>query len=543
MSFIQECVSLSRQHLLAGFLSEAELSCRTALARDPTHAEATHLLGMIALRADRPVEAADLFRRAVALDPGVALHHNSLGVLYYGCRRYADAHDAFREAVRLAPSDAVARNNLGNTLRALGRLDEACEAFRAALALHPQYAEAHANLGNVLREIGLTGEAEFCLRHALALSPGNLDALHALAVLMAGTGRWAQAGQHFAQVMAADTSRHEAAVGLARVFQAQGRVDDAVALLVGVQQRAPANLAVAMALRDLRATRLPADRLERLANREMNAALDAAVRKAVRPGDTVLEVGTAGGLGAMMAARAGAAHVVTVDPLDEGAQTVRETVALNGYADRVSVMTGAATALELGRDLPRPADLMIVDMAGPALFAPVDTMPDMMAIVRHARRNLLRPGARIIPAGATVWAQLVQDDAGHRGADAVCGFDMGLFERYRAPGPRQVDMARGGLTPLSDPFAAWRFDFNATQPETATRVLSVAATRSGTAHGVVLWFDLHMDDSATHSSGKPTPTNHWRQAAHFFERDLAVAAGQPVMIASGYDQSRIHFSI
>lgn len=538
MSFVQECVSLSRQHLLAGYLGEAEMSCRSALASDPAHADATHLLGVIALQSQRPVEAAELFRRAIELDGRNAQYYNSLGVLYYGCQHFDEAEAAFRQAVVLSPADAVARNNLGNALRALGRLDDAQACFRAAITLYPGYAEAHNNLGNLLRESGQPGEAEFCLRHALALAPDNLDTLYNLAILMAGTGRLAQAGQMFAQVMAGDSGRHDAAIGLAQVFHAQGRTDDAITLLAGVQVRAPLNQAVAAALQELRATQMPAERLARIANRDFNEALEAALLKAVRPGDVVLEIGTGGGLGALMAARAGAGQVVTLEPLAPVAEVVRETVALNGYADRVTVMTGNAQGLEVGGDLPRPADVLVTDLAGPALLA-----PDMMAVIRFARRNLARPGAKIIPAAATVWAQLIQADGLCDGGATTSGFDMSRYSLYQAPGPRQIDLAAGSVEMLSDPFPVWFFDFRATQAETAIKTLSVDARRSGTAQGVVLWFDLHMDESITYSSRSTAPTNHWRQTAFFFGRDLRILAGQPVMLGTGYDQNRIHFFI
>ena len=42
-------------------------------------------------------------------------------------------------------------------------------------------------------------------------------------------------------------------------------------------------------------------------------AYDAALRRAIRPGCRVLEIGTGSGLLAMMAARAGAAQVVTCE--------------------------------------------------------------------------------------------------------------------------------------------------------------------------------------------------------------------------------------
>ena len=69
-----------------------------------------------------------------------------------------------------------------------------------------------------------------------------------------------------------------------------------------------------------------------------NAAYEAALGRAVTAQTSVLEIGTGSGILAMMAARAGSKHVVTCEAVPAIAETAREIVALNGFADRVRVV-------------------------------------------------------------------------------------------------------------------------------------------------------------------------------------------------------------
>jgi Tfp pilus assembly protein PilF/predicted RNA methylase len=540
MSFVQDCVSLSRQHLAAGYIAEAETSCRTALSASPQDSEATHLLGIIALHANRPDEAGELFERAIGLNDAIPEFHNSRGVLFYGCQRFTDAESCFRRAVELRPDHAPSQNNLGNSLHALGRHDEAVACFRRAIELRPSFSEAHNNLGNTLRELGELEEAEGCFRAALKLKPDNMDCCFNLGCLMVQTGRLDEAGQHLAAVLAADPSRAEAAVALAQVFQGQGRTDDAVHLLSAAHQRNPGNEALLFALQLLRSTQIPQWHIPMINDAERNDAYEIALRRAVKPGDVVLEIGTGSGLVAMMAARTGAGHVYTCEMHKPLVEVARETVRRNGYADRISIIGKRSTDLKVGVDMPEKADVFVSELINIGMLA-----PDMLAILQHARRNLVKPGAKIIPAAATVYGALIQADELRRinPITTISGFDMSRFDQFRTPGYQQIDLAAETHSMLSESFIAWSFDFRQNMPDADMKTIATTATEDGVAHGVAFWFDLHMDEEIVYSSSSRTRTNHWKQAVYFFGQDLKVKEGQKVVLGTCYDRTQIHFFI
>jgi predicted TPR repeat methyltransferase len=173
---IQQAIETARRHHQAGRLADAEAIYRQVLTVEPHHADALHLLGVIAGQRGRSEEAADWIRKAIALRPGDPEAHKNLGVALKAAGRVDEAVAAFRKAIALKPDYADARKNLGSALHQMGRMDEAIAAYREAIALRPGFAEAHDNLGAALRETGRLEDAIAAGRRAVSLKPGLPEA-------------------------------------------------------------------------------------------------------------------------------------------------------------------------------------------------------------------------------------------------------------------------------------------------------------------------------------------------------------------------------
>ena len=151
-----------------GRLTEAERDYQAALAAEPRHVDALHLLGVLRHQQGQHAEAAELVRRAVDLRPTDAGLQLNLGNALKALGRIDDAIERFRNALtlqpgfrlrnttsatrtrrravtktpptrskkplRLQPNDAPTWNNFGNALSALRRFHDAAKAFRRALA-------------------------------------------------------------------------------------------------------------------------------------------------------------------------------------------------------------------------------------------------------------------------------------------------------------------------------------------------------------------------------------------------------------------------
>jgi Flp pilus assembly protein TadD len=160
----------------AGRLAEAERIYREILAQQPNHAEASHLLGVLAGQVGRNDIAVELIRRAIALRGDYAEAHSNLGIALKDKGQLDEAITAFRQAIVLNPNLPEAHNNLGVALKDKGQLDEAMAACRRAIALRGNYAEAHNNLGIALRGQGQLDEAIAAYRQAIALNPNFPEA-------------------------------------------------------------------------------------------------------------------------------------------------------------------------------------------------------------------------------------------------------------------------------------------------------------------------------------------------------------------------------
>src|SRR5579862_3985322 len=75
---IQQALNVALEHHRAGRLHEAEKIYRQILAQQPRHAEALHLLGVIAYQVGQVDAAIDLLRQALAVRPDFAEAHSQL---------------------------------------------------------------------------------------------------------------------------------------------------------------------------------------------------------------------------------------------------------------------------------------------------------------------------------------------------------------------------------------------------------------------------------------------------------------------------------
>lgn len=525
----------------AGDLDGAKAICLNLLDADQDNAPALHLLGVIAYQTGAKAEVAlDMLERAIALDPEQAQYFNSRGALLYDLGRNGDAERSFRRAVELNPADQGAWNNLGNALLRLDQVEQAEICFRQALNATPAPVSAINNLGIALKRRGILDKALTCFREAVRQDPDFLDAHFNLGELLYQLDDMTAAEVHFRRAIAIDPACAPAHASLAQCLHDQHRPEESLAVLKAAAEQLPDDEDLQFALRLQLSSMVPAWHIPMINDDERNEAYARALKRAVRPDSVVLEIGTGSALVAMMAARAGARQVVTCEVLPILAEVAEETVARNGLADRIKVVAKKSTQLRLGEDLPERADVFVSELINIGMLA-----PNMLPIIRHARENLAKPDALVIPAAAVVWGALAQCDhlARVNPVRSICGFDMAAFDRFRSPGYTPIDLAADPHRLLSDRFNALDFDFRTNMKEMDAQGLVVVAKEAGICHGVAFWFDLILDEDTIYNSASRSRTNHWKQAMQFFPQPVAVKPGDRLEIVAGYDNTRIFFNL
>jgi tetratricopeptide (TPR) repeat protein len=524
-----------------GDYETAKQICAGILDRDAENAEALHLLGVLAYQVGlQAQEALNLIDRAIAADPDNSRFFNTRGALYYALNMNAEAEAAFRRAIEIDAGDGASWNNLGNALLRLDRVKPAEACFREAIRLAPELDSAINNLGVALKREGELDKALACFRQAALRQPDYLDAHYNLGDTYHQLDELAAAERHFRRAIEIDAACAPAHCGLAQCLTEQSRNEEALAVLKAAAERLPEDEDVQFALRLAMSGMIPAWHIPMINDDERNAAYERALTRAVGPDSLVLEIGTGSGLVAMMAARAGAGHVVTCEAVPILAEIAQETIARNGLSDRITVLAKRSTQLKVGEDLPEPADVFVSELINIGMLA-----PNMLPIIQHARANLVKPDAKIIPQAAAVWGTLIQCDhlARIHPVGRIAGFDMGAFDVFRSPGYVQIDLGADPHRMLSARVRLLDFDFRKAMKTEDLRPLAILANQAGTCHGVCFWFDLILDDAVTYRSESRSRTNHWKQAVHFFPEPVEVREGDRLDVAAGYDNTRIFFNL
>jgi len=237
-----------------------------------------------------------------------------------------------------------------------------------------------------------------------------------------------------------------------------------------------------------------------LDDRVRTTALLRAIRKVVKPGDIVVDVGTGTGILAIEARRAGAAAVFAIErePVIHVARAIAETNHVDGI-----------TWIEAhSRDvvLPERADVIVSECFG--VLAVGGTMIESVCELRA------RSGAtRVVPGAIAIHAAPVESRADHAYVDVwakrryglawtpAAGFARNnLYNTLIAP---RALLARGA--------ALCRIDLARDAYAGVIRGTAQFVARAGTVHGFAAWFECELGGGVKLSTAPGRTPTIWRQ--------------------------------
>ncbi|MEV6673331.1 methyltransferase domain-containing protein [Streptomyces sp. NPDC051162] len=265
-------------------------------------------------------------------------------------------------------------------------------------------------------------------------------------------------------------------------------------------------------------------------------AFRAAVLEAVRPGATVLDLGTGTGILAQWALEAGARRVYGVELNAEVLRAARDRVAAAGHGDRFRPVHGLSFDVEL----PERVDVVISEIMGN-----LADNEGFGAILADARRRFLVPGGTMLPrrvesylvpvtaarAHAQVRAGLPQDGGG-------AGHFAELLRSRGARGP--FDLYYDVVLPLDGHLAAPRivrvYDLEQGEPSASYQVpLVFTVHRDGVLSGFKGYFVATLSDTvALDISGdgiaERTASDSWKHCYLPIEDQVTVRRGDRVVL-------------
>ncbi len=225
-----DLLDLAVQYHASGNCALAEQYAAAIVAEDPNHAEALHLLGLIARQKGMLHDAMAYLRRSLTANGSNALVWQHAGDLLFTQGDLAGGITYYEQALRLCPDFAEGYNTLGLALLRTGKLARAVECFQRARTLAPGFAQAHNHLGVALNFQEKWAEAAAVFEDAHKLRPDSPEILYNLANARFYEGKLDEAVACYRRALslrpanAADISN-----SLADALRAQGHWDQAIA--------------------------------------------------------------------------------------------------------------------------------------------------------------------------------------------------------------------------------------------------------------------------------------------------------------------------
>ena len=263
-----------------GKLQDAERFYRAVLRSHPSHPDANHNLGVLAVTVNNVEAGLPLFRNAIEANPRIEQFWLSYINALVKAQRLKDAKLAIKKAKKKGfdtnklrrllsqskgltgraipsefcldslsehmrngrfidaeklslkiiqdfPDHEFAWRVLGAVLWATNRRMEARDAYQKVVALSPHDAPAHYYLGRTLKEIGRLDDAEVSLRQAVVLKPDYPEAHNKLGETLQKLSRLDEAEVHYSRAIALKPDNAVPHFNLGNMFVELGRLKEA----------------------------------------------------------------------------------------------------------------------------------------------------------------------------------------------------------------------------------------------------------------------------------------------------------------------------
>jgi len=258
-------------------------------------------------------------------------------------------------------------------------------------------------------------------------------------------------------------------------------------------------------------------------DRTRMSAYTQAMAKAITPDSVVLDIGAGAGIMSLIACQLGARRVYAVEP-DNVIAIAEQIAAANGLTDRISFIQDLSTNIVL----PEQADVIVSDLRGvlPLFGKHINSIAD--ARVRH-----LAPGGTLIPQQDTIRACIVEIPEIYSKylepwSDDVCGFNLSSNRDcvINAMHNRPVDPECS----LTEPQTVATLDYLTAVNPNIKGKLEWTVARTGTAHGISIWFDTDLLPKIGFSTGPDMETWLYGRALLLLQDPINLEKGDLIRV-------------
>lgn len=248
-----------------------------------------------------------------------------------------------------------------------------------------------------------------------------------------------------------------------------------------------------------------------------------ALRAAVTPGWTVLDLGAGTGIFSLLACQYGAGKVYAIEPNDS--LILAKTFArANGYSDRIEFFQKLSTEVCLDQKV----DVIIADLRGvlPLNNGNVGSMID-------ARDRFLGSGGCIIPGKDTLFAAVYSSPEGYQTIENPWlsnPYGLDLTTGVPFVTDRWTSRARTDTKIVSDAQPWGVIDYRTVAKYDLGGSVNLTIQSAGTAHGIVVWFDAELAEGIGFSNNPESEPLVYGAAYFSWPKPVTLTKGDQITL-------------
>jgi SAM-dependent methyltransferase len=248
-----------------------------------------------------------------------------------------------------------------------------------------------------------------------------------------------------------------------------------------------------------------------------------AIRRTVKTGDVVVDLGAGTGILSFFALQAGARHVYAIE-MTGIADAAAELIEANGYRDRITLIRKPSNRTRL----PEPCDVLVTETLSTFCFDTENTIE----FVADARERFLKPGGRIVPECADTFFLPVSSEAFGLGSLPPRFYDLDYrpFIKRLASEYRRLRASGKPFLALSEPAACYHVDFRKDTQNPGKSFVPFRVTSDGRLDGFLGWFEAQLCEGVTLSNSPFLPLTSWWQLYLPVAEQPRYQAGQTMLL-------------